>query len=617
MSYKLLDGINSPSDLKKLNKSDIPALSKEIREFLIDHTEKNGGHLASNLGVVELTLAIHKVFNSPDDHIIFDVGHQSYVHKLLTGRGDDFVNLRKPGGLSGFTKRDESIHDPFGAGHSSTSISAALGFAEADMLSGKKCYTVCVTGDGAYTGGMVHEALNNCRADLPMVIILNENGMSISTNKGAFASYLSRVRVSGGYRTLKSRTRGFLDRIPLVGKPARFVVSKIKELTKNIIYKPNYFEQLGLYYIGPVDGNNYDAICQALETAKQTAQTCVVHVKTQKGRGYSPAETSPDDYHSVSASKQESSYHSVMAERLTALAAGDEKILAVTAAMGIGTGLSDFGDKYPKRYFDVGIAEAHAMTFSAGLAASGYKPFVGIYSTFMQRCYDNIVHDVCLQRLPVRMVIDRAGLAPGDGATHHGIFDVAFLSHIPEMTLLAPASYESVASMIDFAAGYDGPIAIRYPNASENRPALDGMRAISEDHLCRSYADFAEAPDYVFITYGHTISRVREAERILSDAGHSVGVILLETIKPYRPSAEIIYKLANGAKRILYVEEGIKNGGAAEITRGELISLGFDLTKTDYRILAIDDNFASPKEICDIYDYLGLTGEKIAEKMLK
>ena len=616
MSYKILDGINSPSDIKKLNNSEISTLCDEIRSFLIESTTRNGGHLASNLGVVELTLAIHKVFNSPEDHIIFDVGHQSYVHKLITGRREEFINLRKPGGLSGFTKRDESIHDPFGAGHSSTSISAALGFAEVDRLAGKTCYSVCVTGDGAYTGGMVHEALNNCRSDLPMVIILNENGMSISTNKGAFASYLSRVRVSGGYRNLKSRTQGLLEKIPLVGKPIRTAISYIKNAAKSIVYKPNYFEQLGLYYIGPVDGGDYPKLCEALEIAKQTGKTCVVHVKTQKGRGYSPAEASPDDYHSVSASKAADSFHRVFGEKLISLAESNEKILAVTAAMGIGTGLESFGKQYSDRYFDVGIAEAHAMTFAAGLAANGYIPYIGIYSTFMQRCYDNLLHDVCLQKLPVKIMIDRAGLAPGDGATHHGIFDVSFISHIPEITLLAPISYQSLFDMTELALEIDGPVAIRYPNAAENKAAMEGMRAIKLEKNCRVFCDFNETPDYVFVTYGQILGRVREAERLLCAKGHSVGVVLVESIKPYEPTAKEIYSLTRGARRILYVEEGIKNGGAAEITLTSLLELGLDIIKTDYRICAIDDNFASPKELCDIYDYVGLSPEKLANRML-
>ncbi len=619
MKYTILDGINSPSDLKKMNKSEIPALAQEIREFLIERTEKNGGHLASNLGVVELTLAIHTVFDSPNDHIIFDVGHQSYVHKLLTGRRESFESLRKPGGLSGFTRMAESVHDAFGAGHSSTSVSAALGFAEADALAGNSCHTVCVMGDGAYTGGMIHEALNNCRPELPMIIILNENGMSISSNKGAFASYLAKVRVSSGYRNLKSKTQDFLEKLPLVGTPLRALFSLVKRGAKRLLYTPNYFDELGLYYLGPIDGHDYDTLTQTLELAKQTGQTCVVHVKTVKGKGYFPAENSPDGYHSVYSSSVKDTYHSVFANELISLADKDDKILAVTAAMGIGTGLNAFGEKYPDRYFDVGIAEAHALTFSAGLAARGYKPFVAVYSTFLQRGYDNLLHDIALQRLPVRLMIDRAGLAPGDGATHHGIFDVPFISHIPEMTLLAPASYSSLREMTAYASTASGPIAIRYPNASEKNEDIDGMKRISDSVTCRIYADFeaSNVPDYVFITYGSIISEVRKAESAVRAKGLSCGVILVETLKPYTPVAEVLSKLICGAKRVLYVEEGIKNGGAAEITLAELASIGFDFGKTEYRIAAIDDNFATPESLCDLYDYVGLSAKKLEEKMCK
>ena len=617
MQYSILDGINSPSDLKKLNKTEIFALSREIRDFLIENVERSGGHLASNLGVVELTLAVHTVFDSPKDHIIFDVGHQSYVHKILTGRKEAFDSLRTTGGLSGFTKMFESEHDAFGAGHSSTSISAALGFAEADFLAGKKCHTVCITGDGAFTGGMIHEALNNCRADLPMIIILNENGMSISSTKGAFASYLSRVRISPEYRKLKSGTLDLLSKIPIVGKPIKGLFSLLKRAAKSALYKPNYFEQLGLYYIGPIDGNDYDKVHNALELAKQTGKTCIVHLKTTKGKGYYPAESSPDGYHSVVKSKSDHTYHSVFADELIRLADSNEKILAVTAAMGIGTGLNLFGEKHPNRYFDVGIAEPHALTFAAGLAASGYTPFVAIYSTFLQRAYDNLLHDIALQKLPVKIMIDRAGLAIGDGATHHGIFDVSFISHIPEITLLAPASYNSLKTMTEYASYSGGPVAIRYPNAAENKDALDGMSLISDDVLFRVSTDFSSdsIPEYVFVTYGSILKNVREAEKYLSANGLSCGVILVESLKPYGPVAEVILKFTKGAKRVLYVEEGIKNGGAAEITLTELLSRGFDICKTDYRIAAIEDSFASPDLNCDLYDFVGLSVGKIAEKM--
>ena len=619
MNYPILEGINSPSDLKKLNKSDIPALSSEIRDFLIEKVEKSGGHLASNLGVVELTLAIHTVFNSPSDHIIFDVGHQSYVHKLITGRRSDFDNLRKPGGLSGFTLRRESEHDAFGAGHSSTSVSAALGFAEADKLAGRDCYTVCVTGDGAFTGGMTHEALNNCRSELPLIIILNENGMSISSNKGAFASYLNKVRISRGYRNFKSGTKNFLEHIPLIGGGLHRFTSLLKNKVKKMIYHTNYFEELGLYYIGPIDGNDYDKVCSALALAKESGCACVVHIKTTKGKGYTPAESSPDEYHSVVKSKNETTYHGVFADELINLAKNDEKIVAVTAAMGIGTGLNLFGEKYPNRYYDVGIAEAHALTFSAGLAACGFNPFFAVYSTFLQRAYDNLLHDVALQNLPVKIMIDRAGLAAGDGATHHGIFDVAFISHIPKMTLLSPVSYESLRKMTRYAAKLNAPIAIRYPNAGENPEALKSLHTISEDPLCRVSLSFdiSNVPEYIFITYGSIYSRVLDAVRLLSDEGINAGVILVETLKPYDKVAELISGIVSSCKRAVYVEEGILNGGAGQLTRSELEKCGVDFSKVVYSIAAIDDDFASPKEICDIYDHAGLSAEKIADTMRK
>lgn len=617
MSYNILSKINSPQDIKNLNKTEIEALSSEIREFLIEKTNKNGGHLASNLGVVEMTLAIHTVFDSPKDHIVFDVGHQSYVHKILTGRKSQFDNLRCPGGLSGFTLMRESEHDAFGAGHSSTSISAALGLAEADALKGEMHYTVCVTGDGAFTGGMIHEALNNCRPDLPLIIILNENGMSISSTKGAFASYLSKVRVSRGYRRFKLSALKLFNGIPIIGKPLRLLGSFTKRAIKKALYRPNYFEELGLYYIGPVDGNDYAKVCSALEIAKQTSKACVVHLKTQKGKGYLPAENSPDGYHSVVVKSDSKTFHSVFADKLINIADSDERIAAVTAAMGIGTGLSYFGERHPKRYFDVGIAEPHALTFAAGLSAGGYTPFVAIYSTFLQRGYDSLIHDIALQNLSVKIMIDRAGLAVGDGATHHGIFDVSFISHIPSIKLFAPASYDSLESLIDYAAKDKGAVAIRYPNSVEPTDYLGTMRYISDDPMSRVACDFDinNCPDHIFITYGSLIKNVTRAAKILREEGLDVGIILVETIKPYNKVAEYIYNYTKNSKKILYAEEGIRNGGAAEITRSTLIDMGFDLNKTKFVISAIEDNFASPCEICDLYDYVGLSPEKLAEKM--
>ena len=618
MEFRLLDKINTPADLRALANKDIPILAEEIRRFLINTVEAHGGHLASNLGAVEFTLAIHRVFESPKDRIIFDVGHQSYVHKLITGRRERFSALRKTGGLSGFTSRKESEHDPFGAGHSSTSVSCALGFAEADRFLGKDNYTVCVLGDGAYTGGMVHEALNNCPNDLPLIIVLNENGMSISATKGTFASYLSRVRASGRYRRWKKSTLSVLSHIPLLGSPLKKLFALIKRGVKKIIFPTNYFEGLGFYYIGPIDGNDYVRVEEALRTAKDLGKTVVVHLKTVKGKGYPPAEESPDGYHSVGKADANDSFHSALADALIGLASKDKRITAVTAAMGIGTGLDAFGVEFPERYFDVGIAEDHALTFSAGMAAAGGLPFVAIYSTFLQRGYDSIVHDVALQGLPVRLLIDRAGLSLGDGATHHGIFDVSFLSHIPGMTVLSPLTYSSLKEMLASSLEMNGPVSIRYPNSSEIKLPRS-LRYYCSEINCRLLCDFDEGacPDCVFVTYGKILEKVFAARDIVEENGVNAGIIAVETLKPYGEVASIIKRLTFGARRVLYVEEGILSGGGAQNTLTELNRLGFDFRATDFRIAAIEDNFAAPAEPCELYSYVGLSPAKLAEKIME
>ena len=617
MEYKFLNKINSPEDLRRINDKDIPLLADEIRHFLVNTANQHGGHLASNLGVVEMTLAIHKVFDSPRDHIIFDVGHQAYVHKMITGRLSDFENLRTPGGLSGFTLRRESEHDPFGAGHSSTSVSAALGFAIADSLKQSTAHTVCVLGDGAYTGGMVHEALNNCKPDLPLVIILNENGMSISRNSGTFASYISRVRNSRKYIKLKEGTNTFLSKIPLIGNFSRKVITALKNLIKRLIYSSNYFEELGLKYMGPIDGNDYEKTIRALELAKEMNKTVVVHLKTVKGKGFAEAESSPEGYHNVTTKKKTATYNSVFAEELISLAECDERVVAVTAAMGIGTGLDRFGERFQDRYFDVGIAEAHALTFSAALAANGYLPYIALYSTFLQRGYDSIIHDIALQELPVRIMIDRAGLAVADGATHHGIFDVSLLSAMPGVKIFAPSSFSSLREMMAGLSKLEGAVAIRYPNDKEPEYSPSEFRRYSGEFSPLLNFDEKNPPEYVFVTYGGLLERVLSATQILASRGIRCGVIVVETIKPENESARLIMQLSGAVKRIVYAEEGIKRGGAAESLLSTLVESGFDFSKTEYIISAIDDNFASPTEPCDLYDYVGLSAEKLAKRMVK
>lgn len=617
MNYELLENINSASDVKELSHVDVVKLCEEIRGFLIDKIGQSGGHLASNLGVVELSVALHRVFDSPDDHIIFDVGHQAYVHKLITGRRENFDKLRTPGGLSGFTSRRESEHDPFGAGHSSTSISAALGFAESDKLLNKDSYTVAVVGDGAFTGGMIHEAINNCKPELKLIIVLNENGMSISTNKGAFASYLSNFRSSQKYIHAKNSARSLLNHLPLIGKPIAWTLSTAKKIIKHAVYKPNYFEDLGFYYIGVVDGNDEQKVERALQKAKELNNCVVVHLKTKKGKGMDEAENSPEKFHSVAnASSLGKTYHSVFAETLIDLAREKDDVVAVTAAMGIGTGLSDFERSYPDRYFDVGIAEAHALTFSAGLSAAGLKPFAAIYSTFLQRGYDNIVHDIALQSLPVKMFIDRAGLAVSDGATHHGIFDVAFLSHIPEIEIWAPTSYDALRKCVSYAYNTNSPIAVRYPNASENEIVNAHFGYSDENAAMKFDFDPSFAPERLYVTYGSIVERVIEAKKILAQKGIDVGIVLVERIKPYKPAAERIASIMSQTSHAVYVEEGIKYGGAAMITRDSLIENGMP-TGARIDIAAIDDSFANPKVPCDLYDYVGLSACKLAAHFLK
>ena len=592
MNYEILNSINSISDVKMLSHDKIEMLCDEIREFLVDKVGQNGGHLASNLGSVELTVAIHRVFNSPGDHIIFDVGHQSYVHKMLTGRLDKFDTLRIPGGLSGFTSRRESIHDAFGTGHSSTSISAALGFAESDKLLGNKNYTVAIVGDGACSGGMIHEALNNCKPDLNLIVVLNENGMAISSTKGTFASYISKL----GNQVEKQKEEN-------CDCPASDTL--------------NYFESIGFAYIGVVDGNNVNKVEQALTKAKALNRCVFVHLKTKKGKGMSEAESYPEKFHSiVNATDDSDTFHSAFADALISLANENKDVVGITAAMGIGTGLSEFCKIYPDRFFDVGIAEGHALTFSAALAANGLKPFTAIYSTFMQRGYDSLIHDVALQGLPVKMFIDRAGLAVSDGATHHGIFDVAFLSHIPGIEILAPLDYDALKDAVKYAYCANNPIAVRYPNCSQSASVKNHFGNGDINLGIRCDFDPKDPPKRIFVTYGAITEKVLCAKQMLSGKGIDVGIVIVERIKPYSPTVEFMKSILSVGSHVVYVEEGIKTGGAASITQNLLYEEGA-LDNVKYEIAAIDDNFANPAELCDLYDYAGLSADKIASYFLK
>ena len=619
-NYELLNSINSPEDVKRLEENQLPLLCEEIRDFLVEKVSVTGGHLASNLGVVELSVALHRVFSTPNDHIVWDVGHQSYVHKILTGRRGDFDTLRQSGGLSGFTKRDESEHDAFGAGHSSTSVSAALGLAEADKLSGVDAYTVAVVGDGAFTGGMIHEALNNCDRNLKLIIVINENEMSISKNIGRFADSLSKIRSSEGYFNTKKATVKVLGAIPIVGKWLLGLLKKTKKALKNMLYGSNYFENMGLYYLGPVDGNDVEALEDILELAKKQQDSVIVHIKTKKGKGYEPAEKNPDRYHSLAPKGSEggTNFSAEFGKIICELASKDERVVAITAAMCEGTGLEGFKTRYSDRFFDVGIAEPHAITYAAGLAAGGKRPFAAIYSTFLQRAYDNIIHDVALQGLPVCLCIDRAGLNPADGPTHHGIFDVAFLSQIPEMKIYTPATYTALKSAMVDGLRSNSPCAVRYPRGAESAAVRehfypDGSKGVG------IRADFSsdEKPCAVIVTHGRIASEAIKAQTALAEKGMRVGIVLLEFLKPYGECVSLVAEaVGDNTCPVITLEEEIKNGGAGMIIADELCRChGFDRSKIT--VMAVEDNFGFGKKDETVYETLGLSCKDIEKEILR
>ncbi|MBQ9761122.1 MAG: 1-deoxy-D-xylulose-5-phosphate synthase [Clostridia bacterium] len=619
--YPRLSQLNNPEDLKALPEEELPALATEIRKFLVERVTENGGHLASNLGVVELSLAIHRVFSTPHDHVIFDVGHQAYIHKLITGRRDRFDTLRQGGGISGFPKRTESEHDCFGTGHSSTSLSAALGFAEADRISGSDAYTVCVFGDGAYTGGMIHEALNNCRKNLRLIIVLNENEMSISKNIGRFAKELSHIRASKGYFRTKNATSSILRHIPLIGKPLVRGLVRFKMALKAALYGSNYFENLGLYYLGPVNGNDEEAVELLLRQAKESGQSCVIHLKTKKGKGYAPAEATPTVYHGMSpAAKAKSSqmtFSETMGETLTEMAVHDQRICAITAAMAEGTGLTRFRAVHPARFFDVGIAEEHAVTFAAGLAANGCRPVVALYSTFLQRAYDNILHDVALQDLPVVFCIDRAGLNAADGATHHGIFDVAFLSEVPKLEIYTPITRDALKNALKVAVTRNVPVAIRYPNGCEDERIISTFYGDGRPKDIRVRASFESgtALDAVIITHGRVSIEALKACEMLAKEGITAGVLLLEQLKPYeKVAAEIAAYLPQNEATVLYLEEEIRAGGMGMMLSDALKSYDVMQNKQQ-KFIALDGHFGIQDKHEPILSSFGMDAASIVNKI--
>lgn len=606
-SYQILSHIQTPANIRTLSTEELSTLAKEIRAFLVEHVTKNGGHLASNLGVVELTLAIHRVFDSPRDHIIFDVGHQSYVHKILTGRADRFDTLRQNGGLSGFTKRTESPHDPFGAGHASTSLSAALGMADAASAKGSGAYTVCVVGDGAFTGGMIHEALNNIRSDRRLIIILNENEMSISPNEGRFAEHLAILRATESYHGLKNNTRALLSGVPYVGDALVGAVKHVKQSVKNMLYHSNYFENLGLYYLGPADGNDLETVETLLRVAKEADQAVILHLKTKKGKGFAPAEDAPDIFHAVPRSRyyhvknptpdNTLNYSDVFGHTLLRYMRERDDLRVITAAMTDGTGLRCVADAMPEKLIDVGIAEEHAITYAGGLAAGGLHPVAAIYSSFLQRSYDNLIHDIALQNLPLTLCVDRAGFNEGDGVTHHGIFDVAMLSSLPNTEIFVPMSYASERRFLADSFDAGGITAIRYPKGAPD-DALYERFCVHTGADVTTKTDFApgEDKDVLIVTYGRIAADAVRAEALLAERGMMTGVVLMERLTPYSARMEeLTAYITDKTRLIVYLEEGIYNGGA-----GMILSDGMEAYCRERgvrrTVLAIRDPFA-PSEV--------------------
>lgn len=612
-----LSELNLPEDLKNMDDRQLDLLSYEIRDFLIDNVSKTGGHLSPNLGVVELTIALHKVFDSPKDKIIWDVGHQSYVHKILTGRAGEFHALRKYEGLSGFPKREESPHDCFDTGHSSNSISAGLGMATARDLQKQKFEVISVIGDGALTGGLAFEALNNVGASKSkMLIIVNDNGMSISKNIGGLSTHLSKLRMSGAYLGIKNGIKKTLKSIPIVGSTLYNKAENIRDGIKSAVNTDGaYFETLGIKYLGPFDGHNISELIQAFEMTKKIDTPVVLHVITQKGKGYGNSEDHPDKFHGISPfdpetgmceTKSEKSYSAVFGDTLEKLAESDEKIVAISAAMLSGTGLATFASKFPTRTFDVGIAEGHALSFAAGLAVSGMKPVAAIYSTFLQRAYDQIIIDICMQNLPVVLAIDRAGIVGEDGETHNGIFDIAYLLPIPNLHFFAPADETELRLMLTKAFELNAPVAIRYP-----RGKAEKFWNIYED-----YGDITKpkihnlGKDVNIVAVGRMVKFAIPAIEILNSNGIDAGLVNLRQISPL-PKDELL-EIAKQSKSIVTIEDGVIMGGVGQAIVNMLKSTGMC---TNTLTLGFENEFIKQGNENLLFDKYSLDAKGIAERV--
>ena len=611
----LLENINSPSDLKKLKPEQLPGLAAEVRTFLLDTVSATGGHLGSNLGTVELSIALHYCFDSPNDKIIWDVGHQAYTHKILTGRRDRFHTQRQYKGISGFPKRSESEHDAFGVGHASTSISAGLGMAAAAGIEGKRNHSIAVIGDGSLTGGMAFEALNQAgHLKKNLIVILNDNEMSISKNVGAFSAFISRKMTGRYYRDLKKEMQILLKHIPAFGTDILHFARRAENSLKSFLTPGALFEALGFDYIGPLDGHNLQQLVDVFKNIHELDGPLLVHIMTTKGKGYKPAEDTPSKYHGVgafdvatgkgAAKPNIKSYTDVFGETLIQLAAEDPKIIAITAAMPDGTGLNPFSQRFPERFFDVGIAEQHAMTFAAGLAAEGFKPVVAIYSTFVQRAYDQVFHDICLQHLPVTIAMDRAGLVGDDGPTHHGAFDLSYLRHLPGISIMAPKDENELRHMLKTAIYSGVPIALRYPRGVGYGVELD------RDVKCLEIGkgeQLVYGNDLTIIAIGATVYPALLAAEALGINGISAGVVNARFVKPL--DTELILSVARQTGMIMTVEENALQGGFGSA----VLELLYDnnLQNVKVRRLGLPDHFVEQGSQAQLRKDVGIDAEGI------
>lgn len=617
--YALLNRIEKPEDVKALTVRELEQLASELRHFIIDTVSQNGGHLAPNLGTVELTLALYSVFSFPGDKLVWDVGHQAYTHKILTGRRDAFKTLRKKGGITGFPNRSESVYDAFGVGHASTSISAALGMALARDAKGEKNQVIAVIGDGALTGGESFEALNNA-GDLGtnLIVILNDNEMSIDANVGAMSEYLSRIRIAPQYARAKRDMGSLLMSIPHIGDKVYKTASHLKDGVRSVLVPGSLFEEMGFHYIGLIDGHNIGLLEEVLASAKEMEGPVLIHIHTVKGKGYKPAEQAPEKFHGVgcfdpstgkSAKKAgcAPSYTSVFSKALIDLAKDRPDILAITAAMPSGTGLKAFGQAYPKRFFDVGIAEEHAMTLAAGMAAAGMHPVIALYSTFAQRAYDQLIHDVCLQNLPVTLCLDRAGLVGEDGPTHHGVFDLSYLRQMPNMCVMAPKDEEELRHMLATAIAIEGPAAVRYPRgAGLGVPLTDSLETLPVGKA----EVLQEEGTIAFLAVGTMVEKAKEAAAILKEEGIEAAVVNMRFIKPL--DTELLGEMARTKKLLITAEENVLAGGFGSAVAEYLADHGIEVPLLRF---GIPDLFIEQGTRRELLSLIGLQPDEMAERI--